>query len=364
MLALDLDQQDRVFADAFSILQQGVNEHGFPCAATAVTIGDRLVVLRAFGRFTYEPSSPAAAPDTVFDIASLTKAVATTTMAMILYERGQLDLDLRVAGALPEFRTAEWHRDEVTVRMLLAHTSGLPAYARLFESCATRDELILAAARCVLTAPPGARVEYSDIGFIVLGVLLERLAGETLDSFSFREIFGPLGLVRSSFVPPAFWRAAIPPTENDHTFRHRIIQGEVNDENASVMGGVAGHAGMFSTAGDLATFAACLLGGGSPLVRPDTLKLFAGARFGKPGEAQRALGWDVPTPPSQSGQHFSSSAYGHLGFTGTSLWLDPERNVSVTLLTNRTWPDRQNQSIKSIRPRFHDAVMEAILSSR
>ena len=152
----------------------------------------------------------------------------------------------------------------------------------------------------------------------------------------------------------------VPPTVDDRAWRNRVIQGEVNDENASVMDGIAGHAGVFAGAEDLARFADMILAGGAPILRPETVHLFTTSRYGAAGGTQHALGWDIPTPPSQAGRHFSPSSIGHLGFTGTSLWLDPERQVSVTLLTNRTWPDRQSQGIKNVRPRFHDAVMEAL----
>lgn len=356
----DFSMQDERFAAAFEVLREGVNARAFPGATAAIAQEGRLVALRSFGRFTYEPGSPAVEADTIFDLASLTKAVATTTMAMILYERGMLDLDAPVVALMPEFRTGESLRGEVTIRMLLAHTSGLPAYVRLFESATSRDELLLAAARTPLAAPPGSRAEYSDIGFIILGEILQRLSGESLDAFCYREIFGPLRMLRSSFVPPQAWRSAIPPTENDLAWRKRVIQGEVNDESASVVGGVAGHAGMFSAAEDLARFAEMILAGGAPILRWETVALFTNSRHGGPSGIQRALGWDVPTPPSQSGRYFSASSIGHLGFTGTSLWIDLERQISVTLLTNRTWPDRKSQAIKEIRPRFHDAVMESL----
>lgn len=359
-MTADYADQDRIFEAAFNVLRQGLGARAFPGASTAIAHRGRLVALRSFGRFTYEAESPTVKRETIFDIASLTKVVATTTMAMILYERGTLDLDATVVSVLPEFRTEEWHRDEVTVRMLLAHTSGLPAYARLFETTKNREEMVMAAARAVLACPPGTKVDYSDLGFIVLGEILQRLAGEALDGFCYREIFGPLQMLRTSFVPPSAWRSTIPPTEDDRAWRKRVIQGEVNDENASVMGGIAGHAGMFASAEDLAMFAEMILAGGKPILRPETVKLFTTSRYGAAGGPQHALGWDVPTPPSQSGRHLSASSIGHLGFTGTSLWIDPERQISVTLLTNRTWPDRQSQAIKNVRPRFHDAVMEAL----
>jgi len=188
---------------------------------------------------------------------------------------------------------------------------------------------------------------------------LERIADESLDRFCQREIFGPLGMTHTAFNPPVAWRSSIPPTADDRTFRKRIIQGEVQDENASVLGGVAGHAGLFATAEDVATFAHALLQGGAPLVRPETLGLFT-RRETSPEETSRALGWDTPSSPSQSGKYFSGRSFGHLGYTGTSLWIDPERQLSITLLTNRTWPDCENKAIKDVRPAFHDAVVEAL----
>src|SRR5262249_17283369 len=199
----------------------------------------------------------------------------------------------------------------------------------------------------------------SDIGFILLGEALTRQAQCPLDEFWENEIYDQLGLKMIAFNPPHSWKALIPPTEEDKTFRKRIIKGEVNDENAWVMGGVAGHAGCCATALEIASFGHCLLNGGRPLLKPHTVDLFT-QRQSSPDGTSRALGWDTPSAPSQSGKHFSSRSYGHLGFTGTSLWIDPERQVSVTLLTNRTWPDRKSQAIKTIRPAFHDAVMAAL----
>lgn len=357
-------EQDHVFATAFAVLRQAIAERAFPAAVAAVTLGGNLVALRGFGHFTYEPDSPEAAEASIFDIASLSKVVATTSMAMILYERGLLDLDAPAVGIVPQFAgygssNEDPRRREITLRMLLAHSSGLPAYEKLFLRVPTRDELLAAALAIPLTADPGTRVEYSDIGFILLTVALERIADETLDRFCQREIFGPLGMTRTLFNPPAAWRSATVPTEDDRSFRKRIIQGEVQDENASVMGGVAGQAGVFSTAGDLAIFAHAMQQGGHPLVRPETLGMFTRREVSPPGSS-RALGWDTPSAPSQSGKHFSPGSFGHLGYAGTSLWIDPARQLSVVLLTNRTWPDRQNQAIKEVRPRFHDAVIEAL----
>ena len=347
-----------MFAPAFAILSHA--DHAFPAASVAVVAGGELVALRGIGRFTYESNSPEVAADTIFDLASVSKAVATTSMAMLLYESGHLDLDVPVAGVIPQFAKGDARRQDVTIRMLLAHSSGLPAYMKLFREAHTREDLLQKALAVPLEAAPDTRAEYSDVGFIILGAALERIADESLASFCERMVFGPLGMHHTTYNPPAELRAGIPPTEDDREFRHRIIQGEVQDENASVMGGVAGHAGLFSNAADLAMFAHCMLQGGRPILRPDTVELFTRRH----GLGSRALGWDTPSAPSQSGKYFSPRAFGHLGYTGTSLWIDPERRLAIVLLTNRTWPDKQSQLIKQLRPLFHDAVVEALEANR
>ena len=348
-----------MFASAFNVLRQGILEKAFPSTSVAITYRGRLVALKALGHFTYEESSTPITTGSIYDLASVSKVVATTTTAMLLYQRGLLDLNAPVIAVVPEFARNEPRCREVTFRMLLAHSSGLPAYEKLFMRAPSREELLAAAFGVRLTADPGTRAEYSDIGFIILGVALERIADEPLDTFCQREVFGPLGMIHTTFNPAAELRDIIPPTVDDWAFRNRIIQGEVQDENTSVMGGVAGHAGLFSTAEDVATFAHAMLNGGLPILRSETLAVFT-RREESPAATSRALGWDTPSSPSQAGKYFSDKSFGHLGYTGTSLWIDPEQQLSVTLLTNRTWPDCKNQAIKEIRPRFHDAVGEAL----
>jgi serine-type D-Ala-D-Ala carboxypeptidase len=353
------EDQEKRFADAFAILRQAIAERAFPGGSVAVTKIGALIALNGFGRFTYDADSPSVDLATIFDLASLTKVVATTAMAMVLYERGVIDLDAPLVGVIPEFISADSRRSEVTLRMLLTHSSGLPAHEKFFLKARDRESLLRVAFNTPLAAQPGSTSVYSDIGFIILGVALERLADEPLDRFCQREIFDSLGMTSTTFDPPKELKAQIPPTENDLHFRHRVIQGEVQDENASVLGGVAGHAGVFSTAGDLVKFAHVMLCGGSPILRSDTVELFT-RRQSEPAGTSRALGWDTPSTPSQAGKYFSAWSFGHLGYTGTSLWIDPERQVSISLLTNRTWPDCSDQRIKDVRPRFHDAVIESM----
>jgi CubicO group peptidase (beta-lactamase class C family) len=228
--------------------------------------------------------------------------------------------------------------------------------------------MIGACLRQPLTADPGTRTEYSDIGFIILGYLVETITGERLDSYCQREIFAPLSMSATRFCPEDRMRSSIPPTEDDRSFRHRTIQGEVHDENASVMGGIAGHAGLFSNALDPLRLAACMLANGAT---PSGSQLFSAqtiARFAEPAHhpsgTSRALGWDTPSVPSSSGSFFSRHSVGHLGFTGTSLWIDLDAGIAVTLLTNRTWPDRSSQAIRELRPCFHDTVRRELAADQ
>ena len=363
MLSQPFEHQDEQFQRAFDVLRSGVAQRAFPGAAVAVTHQGKLIAHKGLGRFTYDATSPAITAETIYDLASVTKVIATTTACMILYDRGLFNLDQPLVELLPGFAESgagqKDARRQVTLRMLLAHSSGLPAYIKLFQTAHNKDELLTQALRVPLTANPGSRAEYSDIGFILLGQAMEKLFGEPLDQFCRREIFAKLNLNHTCFNPPAGLKLAIPPTEDDRAFRHRLIQGEVNDENAFVMGGVAAHAGCFSTVLDVSVFAQCIMQGGTPLVKKETLEIFTLRQDSPPGTS-RALGWDTPSQPSQSGRYFSSRSYGHLGYTGTSLWIDPDRRLSVTLLTNRTWPDRGSQLIKQFRPAFHDAIIEAL----
>ena len=339
-----------------------------------------MVALDAAGRFTYDPDSPEVTPSTVFDLASLTKVMVTTAVAMVLYDKGRanrarvqqeprgvLDLDARLGDILPAFVVGGergLHRERVTLRMLLAHSSGLPGYGRLFETHHTPEGMLRAALHTPLEVLPGARAEYSDIGFILLGKALEVMSGDLMVRFFSREIASPLGLETARFCPPEDWRRYIPPTEEDRVYRRRVIQGEVQDENCNALGGIAGHAGLFSHALDVLRFAACILAEGRTahgryLFQPETVRLFA-TRQSVPEGTTRALGWDTPSEQSSSGRHFSASSIGHLGYAGTSLWIDPVRKLAVVLLTNRTWPDRSNKAIQEVRPAFHDAVAEGI----
>jgi CubicO group peptidase (beta-lactamase class C family) len=349
------------FAAAYGVLERAVSEQAFPGAAFGVLLQDQVLALDAVGGFTYDQPTTPVTPSTVYDLASITKVIATTSMAMLLHQNGDLSLDQPLVELLPRFAQGEpagGARREVTLRMLLAHASGLPGYARLFEAARDRDELLDACLKLPLATSPGNHAEYSDPGFILLGRALEIIGGEDLESFCSREVFAPLGMTSTGFRPPADWRSSIPPTEEDTTFRHRVIQGEVQDENCFILGGAGGHAGLFSNALDPLLYAKCLLGKHERFA-PATVQLFTAHAELPPGSS-RALGWDTPSQPSSSGRFFSRNSAGHLGYAGTSLWIDFERQLAVVLLTNRTWPHRNSQAIRSVRPAFHDAVVESL----
>lgn len=352
---------------AYDLLGRAVRESAFPGGILAVGWRNKLAV-HPFGSLTYAPKSPHVTRDTIYDVASLTKPVVTTTAAMMLAERGQLELDTPVSRYLPAFAAAaksdpdpHW-RARITVRMLLLHDSGLPAHEDFFKHGRNERELLARVMAQPLEREPSGEIVYSDLGFILLGKVIESLAGASLATFAQREIFIPLGMKASFFNPPRSLRARVAPTERDQYFRKRLVHGEVHDENAWVMSGVAGHAGLFSAVGDLAAFAQMMLNGGiyahHRLLSRSTIDEFTARQT--VFATARALGWDVPTQPSSSGGYFSPKSYGHTGFTGTSLWIDPVRQLFVILLTNRVHPTRDNEKIRQVRPAVHDAICQGL----
>jgi CubicO group peptidase (beta-lactamase class C family) len=358
------------FAAAYAVLNDAIAAHAFPGCAFGVLAGGESVLQDALGHFTYEDGSPAVTPKTVYDVASLTKVVATTAAAMLLYQRGDLDLDAPLGELLPGFVVGRKPGDQarhVTLRHLLAHSSGLPGYPELFRTATTPAALFRALLELPLEAAPGYRSEYSDPGFMLLGKALEVLTREYLASWVAREIFAPLGMAATGFCPSPGVRPSIPPTEEYTTLRKRRIQGEVQDEHAWLLKGAGGHAGLFSNVPDLLRFADQILrasagretqAGHPHLFDRETVELFA-QRQGPEGSS-RALGWDTPSQNSSSGSRFSRHSIGHLGYSGCSLWIDLNAGLAIVLLTNRTWPDRQSQLIREVRPAFHDAVRRAL----
>jgi CubicO group peptidase (beta-lactamase class C family) len=358
------EQQSR-FPEAYAVLRDAIAAQAFPGCAFGVLVHGKVFLLDALGHFTYqaEDTTPrAVTPQTLYDVASLTKVVSTTSAAMLLHQRGLLDLETPLGELLPGFvigRDPSEHARKVTLAHLLAHSSGLPGYVPLFHTATTPYAVLRGCLELHIQAEPGNRAEYSDPGFILLGKALEAILGEELAPWVRREVFVPLGMTASRYCPPAHLRSEIPPTEEDELFRQRRIQGEVQDEHAFLLKGAGGHAGLFSNVPDLLRFALAVLAPAlNPLFEPETIELFAQRQ--PPEGSSRALGWDTPSEESSSGHFFSPNSIGHLGYSGCSLWIDRDAKLAAVLLTNRTWPHRESQLIRTVRPAFHDVIRKAL----
>ena len=391
-------------AAAYDLLDRSVSDHAFPGGVLAVGCKNELWI-RPFGKQSYESNARPIKSDTIYDVASLTKPVVTTTLIAMEVEARRINLDSPVGLYLPEWNSGpqrEW-REKVTIRHLLTHTTGLPGIAAYFQTLKSKREILKQALAEQLLSEPGSRCEYSDPGFILLGAILERTTGWSLETLAHQRIFFPLNMRRSMFDPSTFVTGLhntdeylfrgmgfvkyldgekdaedvadqnlfgskrviemlVAPTGTDSPFRKRKLRGEPHDDNAFVMGGIAGHAGLFSTAGDIAAFCQMMLNGGiyfhHRLLKRATVEEFTSAQ--PLAKNTRALGWVVPTEPSASGKYFSARSFGHAGFTGTSIWCDPEKDLFVVLLTNRVHPVRTNEKIQQVRPALHDAVAEAL----
>jgi CubicO group peptidase (beta-lactamase class C family) len=351
---------------AFDVVEKAIADRAFPGATLAVGFRGKLSV-HAVGKQNYDAKSPAVNVDTMYDIASLTKVVVTTALVEKLVEGdfpSPLNLDAPIERYLPEWSNGpqpEW-RHQVAVRNLMTHTSGLPPFKEYWRTSTGKQETLARIFAEPLEYEPGTKVVYSDLGIILMAEIIQRLTGKPLDVLANENIFGPLGMKHSMYNPPKTAWPEIAPTEFDSQLRHRMLQGEVHDENAFAIGGVSGHAGVFSTASDLAVFCQMLLNGGL-YAHQRILKRATIAEFTAPqplAQKTRTLGWVVPTEGGSSGHYFSPHSYGHTGFTGTTIWIDPDRQLFVVLLTNRVHPTRENHKIAEVRPAVHDAVMKAL----
>jgi CubicO group peptidase (beta-lactamase class C family) len=344
-------------------------DSSYPGAVIAVGSGDRVVLLAAVGHYGADDRRPVTT-ETVYDLASLTKVIGLTSAAMMLVDSGKLDLDAPVQRYVPAFQGVG--KERVTIRNLLTHSSGLPAWRPLYAEAATREQALALVDTTALLRQPGDTFVYSDLGAMVLTQAVEGITGQRLNDFLDARLFGPLGMASTRFLPPESWKARIAPTETDTVFRHRLLWGEVHDENAGRLGGVSGHAGLFSTAPDLARFASWLLlqrGDSLGMICADspcpmnfkkgTVRAFTQRQNIPPGSS-RALGWDTPSDNSSAGTKMGPNAFGHTGFTGTSIWFDPDRNLFIILLTNRVNPTRANVRILQVRRRVADLVNDAL----
>jgi CubicO group peptidase (beta-lactamase class C family) len=342
------------------VIERGISAGGYPGAAVVVGRRGAAVWQKGFGKLSWERSSSQVVPaKTIYDLASLTKVVGTTTAIMVLYDEGKIHLDDPVSVYVPQFSGGE--KDRVTVRMLLEHRSGLPAGRDLWRSAHSPEEARAEVISTPLGCEPGRCYEYSDLGADMLGFIVEAASGERLDHFLDERVFQPLGMNDTFFRPADSLKTRIAPTEVAPP-RGYPLQGEVHDENAYALGGVAGHAGLFSTAADLAVFAQMMLNGGeysgTRIVADSTVALFT-----KRAAGTRALGWDTCAGAGGCGQYLGEDAYGHTGFTGTSLWLDPDRDMFVVLLTNRVHEARARRPAKviaDVRADLADAAALAV----
>jgi CubicO group peptidase (beta-lactamase class C family) len=339
---------DARFDPVLTYLRSQVDS-AFPSAVVAVGRHDSVLLLAAVGHYGIDDPRPVT-PETVYDMASLTKVIGLTTACMMLVGEGKLDLDAPVQRYVPAFRGGGPNKERVTIRHLLTHSSGLPAWRPLYIETTTRATAFALADTTALLRQPGDTFVYSDLGAIVLTQAVEAITGQRLDAYLDARVFRPLQMASTRFLPPPAWRDRIAPTERSQD--GTIIRGTVHDENAWRLGGVSGHAGLFSTAGDLARFAQWLLGQRAYLEWTKRQNL--------PRGSSRALGWDTPSENSSAGTKLGPRAFGHTGFTGTSIWIDPDKDVFIILLTNRVNPTRENNRIGRVRPRVADLVVDAL----
>ena len=340
------------------VVQRGVDAGGYPGAAVVVGRKGYSVLSRGFGALDWTGRTRVTSRESIYDLASLTKVVATTTAIMLLYDAGTVDIDAPVSRYLPDFSGGL--RDQVTVRHLLTHRAGLPAGRELWRIAKTPAEARAAVLASPIQCTPGSCYEYSDLGADLLGFVAEAASGQTLDVFLERSVFAKLGMTDTHFRPDAMSSVRIAPTEIAPP-RGYPLRGEVHDENAYALGGVAGHAGLFSTADDLSVFAQMMLDGGVyngvRIVSDSAVALFT-----KRAAGHRALGWDTCDGGAGCGQYMSERAFGHTGFTGTSLWIDPDRQMFVILLTNRVHAARARRPSKVIADVRNDLADAAVLA--
>jgi uncharacterized protein YbbC (DUF1343 family)/CubicO group peptidase (beta-lactamase class C family) len=351
-------QQD--FSAIDRIIEDGISAKKFPGAVVIVGHNGRVVFHKAYGNRSLTPQPEVMTEDTVFDVASLTKVLATAPAVMQLYEQGRFLLNDPVSKYLAEF--AANGKQDITIRQLLTHYSGLPADVSLEDAWSGKQEGMRRAFASVPVAAPGAQFRYSDINFVVLGALVEKLSGLALDEYEARYIARPLGLANTRFLPPQSWHDRIAPTQYDNGV---MLRGVVHDPTARRMGGVAGHAGLFSTAGDVAVYAQSLLdrlAGRASVFPLSRLTLEKMTTPGQPatGTALRGLGWDIDSPfSSNRGELFPVGSFGHTGFTGTSVWIDPTSDTYVVMMSNAVYPNGPT-GITSVRAAIANATAEAL----
>jgi beta-N-acetylhexosaminidase len=355
---------DDFLSGAYAVLDSAIADSVFPGCQIAIVKDDTLIASRGFGHQIYDLSSPEITPETMYDLASVTKVAATTVVSMELYEQKKIRLDIPVSSYLPEFRGEL--KDSITVRNLLTHSAGLKAWDKLWLHAKNKEEAIKYIMSLPLEYAPGDSMVYSDLGIILMGEIIKTVTGESIDQLAEKMIYRPMGMTNTMYNPPEKLWPGIAPTEIGGDLNRGLIHGTVHDENTFFFGGVSTHAGLFSTSNDLVALAQMLINGGiyrhHRFFDPQTIREWT-SRQNIPQGSNRALGWDTPADEgSSAGDYFSPGSFGHLGFTGTSIWIDPNRRIAIVLLTNRVYPTRTRGGIYEARRSFYNAAMKALLT--
>ena len=362
------------FSSVDNIIENGIQNRAFPSAVLIIGNSNGILYQNAYGRLTYDDGSKPAALNTIYDLASVTKVIATTSAIMKLFEDGKVDIYAPVTLYIPEFSAND--KSDITVINLLLHNSGLTAWTPFYKDSTidSPQKVKEAVYNCIKEYAKGSRTLYSDYNGFLLGEIVERVSGLRLDKYCREYIFLPLNMTDTHFLVPLSEDFRIAPTENDTYWRNQLLIGYVHDEMSAMLEGVSGNAGLFSTAPDLFKFLQMMMNKGlykderkmkkgqtlDTMFKPETVEMFTTKVTGLGYTNTRALGWETkPEPtkhPPPCGYKFSSNCFGHTGYTGTSVWCDKEKNLVVILLTNRVYPTRDNDEIRNIRPKVHDEI--------
>ncbi len=378
LFALNLFAQD--FSNVDKLVLYGIEQKYYPGAQLLVGNDKSIIYYKNYGKYTYDSDSKDVSDSSIFDLASLTKVVATTTAVMKLYDEEKILLDDYVVKYIPEFNSYE--KEKITIRNLLLHNSGLKKWFPFYTNSKSKEDIIRYICEMNLDYPTESMCKYSDLNMILLSEIVERVTGKSFDEYCKEEIFIPLGMGETYFNPPYEKKQYCLPTEKDEYWRYKLIQGEVHDENAAVMNGISGHAGLFSNAKDLYLFMKMMLNSGiyeelnretvypvyKSLVKEETVTLFTKRYKTDKYENHTAFGWmtkpiQEPEVKTQCGSLISENSFGHTGFTGTSIWCDKDRKLIMIFLTNRIYPTRENYGITKIRPDLHDEIIKILTNN-
>jgi CubicO group peptidase (beta-lactamase class C family) len=360
------------FSTVDNIIEASIRNYDFPSAVLVVGNDKDIIYQNSYGRLTYEDDAKTTTMGTIYDLASVTKVIATTTAIMKLYDEGKIDLNAHVTVFIPDFGVNG--KGDITVMNLLLHNSGLTAWTPFYERDTSAEQVRAEIYGCSKEYVTGTKTVYSDYNAVLLGDIIEKITGMKLDKYCKQNIFGPLGMTDTDFLIPMSLNYRIAPTENDTYWRHELLIGYVHDETAALLEGVSGNAGLFSTGSDLFRFMQMMLNHGlyidsrkvpaklkyDTLLNTNTVDMFTTKVTGLGYDNSRALGWDTKPEatkyPPPCGNKFSQNSFGHTGYTGTSVWCDKEKKIIVIFLTNRIYPKRGNEEIRNIRPKIHDEI--------